>query len=70
MGGVIRGHRHVDDHEPNPPGLEILVELEESVYLAADPRRSSQIVLTSDGEAETVQWAISRVVAGGVAEEG
>lgn len=41
------------------------VELEESVYLAADPRRTSQIVLTSDGEAETVQWAISRVVAGG-----
>jgi uncharacterized heparinase superfamily protein len=41
------------------------VELEESVYLAAEPRRSSQIVLTSDGEAETVQWAISRVVPGG-----
>ncbi len=43
------------------------VELEESVYLAAEPRRSSQIVLTSDGEAETVQWAISRVVPGGEA---
>jgi uncharacterized heparinase superfamily protein len=41
------------------------VELEESVYLAAEPRRSSQIVLTSDGEAETVQWAISRVIPGG-----
>ncbi|WP_431303362.1 heparinase II/III family protein [Sediminicoccus sp. BL-A-41-H5] len=41
------------------------VELEESVYLAAEPRRSSQIVLTLDGEAETVQWAISRVVPGG-----
>ena len=41
------------------------VGLEESVYLAAEPRRTSQIVLTSDGEAETVQWAISRVVAGG-----
>ncbi len=40
------------------------VELEESVYLAAEPRRTSQILLTSDGEAETVQWAISRVVAG------
>jgi len=46
------------------------VALEESVYLAADPRRSSQIILTSDGEMETVQWAISRVVAGGAAEEG
>ena len=41
------------------------VELEESVYLAAEPRRSSQIVLTSDGEAETVQWAVSRVIPGG-----
>lgn len=46
------------------------VDLEESIYLAADPRRSSQIVLTSDGEAETVQWAISRVVAGGATESG
>lgn len=45
------------------------VELEESIYLAADPRRTQQIVLTSDGEAETVQWAISRVVSGGVASE-
>lgn len=43
------------------------VELEESVYLAAEPRRSSQIVLTSDGEAETVQWAVSRVIPGGEA---
>ena len=41
------------------------VALEESVYLAADPRRTSQIVLTSDGEAETVQWAISRVLPNG-----
>jgi len=40
------------------------VELEESIYLAAEPRRTSQIILTSDGEAETVQWAISRVMAG------
>jgi uncharacterized heparinase superfamily protein len=45
------------------------VALEESIYLAADPRRTSQIVLTSDGEAETVQWAISRVVSGGSSSE-
>jgi len=39
------------------------IELEESIYLAADPRRTNQIVLTADGEGETIQWAISRVVA-------
>ena len=38
------------------------VALEDSVSMAAEPRRAQQIVLTSSGEAESVQWALSRVL--------
>ncbi|MCU0887518.1 MAG: heparinase II/III family protein [Rubritepida sp.] len=37
------------------------VSLEESVYLGGEARRTSQIVLTAQGEAESIQWGISRV---------
>lgn len=37
------------------------VTLEESVYLGGEARRTSQIVLTAQGEPESIQWAISRV---------
>jgi uncharacterized heparinase superfamily protein len=37
------------------------ISLEESVHMAGEARRSNQIVLTSEGEADGVQWAISRV---------
>ncbi|WP_206934378.1 heparinase II/III family protein [Roseococcus thiosulfatophilus] len=39
------------------------IALEDSVYLGlgAEARRTSQIVLTSQGEAEGIQWAITRV---------
>jgi uncharacterized heparinase superfamily protein len=38
------------------------IALEDSVSMAAEPRRAQQIVLTSNGEAESVQWALSRVL--------
>jgi uncharacterized heparinase superfamily protein len=37
------------------------IALEESIYMAGEARRSNQIVLTSEGEADGVQWAITRV---------
>jgi uncharacterized heparinase superfamily protein len=37
------------------------IALEESIYMAGEARRSNQIVLTSAGEADGVQWAITRV---------
>jgi uncharacterized heparinase superfamily protein len=37
------------------------VSLEESIYMAGEARRSNQIVLTSEGEPEGIQWAITRV---------
>ncbi|NCY23918.1 MAG: hypothetical protein EBX37_03395 [Alphaproteobacteria bacterium] len=41
------------------------IALEESVYAAAETRRSQQIVLYAEPDAEAVRWAVSRVVAGG-----
>jgi uncharacterized heparinase superfamily protein len=42
------------------------VAVEESLYLGGgDPRRTSQIVLTAEPRADTVQWAIGRVTATG-----
>jgi uncharacterized heparinase superfamily protein len=41
------------------------IGLEESVYAAAETRRSQQIVLYAEPDAEAVRWAVSRVVAGG-----
>ncbi len=35
--------------------------LEESVYLAAEPRRSTQVVIHAEAGTAGVQWAISRV---------
>ncbi len=40
------------------------VALEESIYWGGDMRRSRQIVLAAEPDAEAVRWAISRVVAG------
>lgn len=37
------------------------VAIEESIYLAAEPRRSHQVVLYIEPGAASVQWAISRV---------
>jgi uncharacterized heparinase superfamily protein len=40
------------------------VAVEESLYLGGgEPRRTSQIVLTAEPGANTVQWAIGRVQA-------
>ena len=36
--------------------------LEESVHLAGEARRSSQVVLRPEAGADTVQWAITRVL--------
>ena len=41
------------------------ISLEESVYAAAETRRSQQVVLHAEPDAEAVRWAISRVVAAG-----
>jgi uncharacterized heparinase superfamily protein len=47
------------------------VAVEESLYLGGgEPRRTSQIVLTAEPGANTVQWAIGRVQAGGEPAEG
>jgi uncharacterized heparinase superfamily protein len=37
------------------------VELEESVYLGTEARRTNQIVLQGETGADSVQWAITRV---------
>lgn len=37
------------------------VAIEESIYLAAEPRRSQQVALHAEPGASSVQWAISRV---------
>lgn len=37
------------------------VGLEESVSFGGEMRRAQQVVLTADGEAESIQWAITRV---------
>ncbi len=37
------------------------VAVEESIYLAAEPRRSVQVALYADDGEQTVQWAISRI---------
>jgi uncharacterized heparinase superfamily protein len=37
------------------------VAIEESIYLAAEPRRSQQVALHAEAGAASVQWAISRV---------
>jgi len=44
------------------------VALEESVYLGGEARRTQQIVLRAEAGGDTVQWAISRVVAAAPAE--
>lgn len=41
------------------------VELEESIYLGSEPRRTSQVALHADTGADSVQWAITRVGAQG-----
>jgi len=35
--------------------------VEESVFMAGEPRRTSQIVLTAEAGTPSVQWALSRV---------
>lgn len=37
------------------------LSLEESVYIGAEPRRSTQVVLQAEEGATSVQWAITRV---------
>ncbi|WP_431281890.1 heparinase II/III family protein [Humitalea sp. 24SJ18S-53] len=37
------------------------VAVEESIYLAAEPRRTVQVALYADDGEQTVQWAISRI---------
>jgi uncharacterized heparinase superfamily protein len=37
------------------------VELEESIYLGAEPRRTSQVALHAENGATAVQWAITRI---------
>jgi uncharacterized heparinase superfamily protein len=39
------------------------IGLEESIYLGAEARKSSQVVLTAEPGADAVQWAITRVPA-------
>jgi uncharacterized heparinase superfamily protein len=38
-----------------------VIALEESIHMAGEARRTSQVVLTSEGEADGIQWAITRV---------
>lgn len=40
-----------------------VVTLEESVYFGAEMRRTQQVVLTAEPDAECVRWGVSRVVA-------
>ncbi len=44
------------------------VAVEESIYLAAEPRRSQQVALYAEAGAASVQWALSRVSMGGEAD--
>ena len=41
------------------------VAIEESIFLAAEPRRSQQDALYAEAGANSVQWAISRVTMSG-----
>jgi uncharacterized heparinase superfamily protein len=38
------------------------IALEDSVSMSGEPRRAQQVVLTADGEAESVQWGLARIV--------
>ncbi|WP_174242010.1 heparinase II/III family protein [Teichococcus oryzae] len=40
---------------------DVALALEDSVFMAGEPRRSSQIVLTAGAGTASVQWALSRV---------
>jgi uncharacterized heparinase superfamily protein len=44
------------------------VAIEESIHLAAEPRRSQQVALYAEAGASSVQWAISRVTMQGPGE--
>jgi uncharacterized heparinase superfamily protein len=46
------------------------VAIEESIHLAAEPRRSQQVALYAEGGASSIQWAISRVTLPGPGETG
>ena len=46
------------------------ITLEESVYAAAETRRTQQVVLHAEPDAEAVRWAISRVVPPGAEPKG
>ena len=41
------------------------VELEESIYLGAEPRRTSQVALLAENGVTALQWAITRIGAAG-----
>ena len=41
------------------------VELEESIYLGAVPRRTSQVALLAENGVTALQWAITRIGAAG-----
>lgn len=45
-----------------------VVSLEDSLYLGGELRRNRQVVLAAEPGADTVQWAITRVMAGEAAE--
>jgi uncharacterized heparinase superfamily protein len=40
---------------------EAILAVEDSVFMAGEPRRSSQIVLSAEAGTASVQWALSRV---------
>jgi hypothetical protein len=65
----IKGFDRAEDIAELPQVFEwqggARIALEESVYAAAETRRSQQIVLYAEPDAEAVRWAVSRVVAGG-----
>jgi uncharacterized heparinase superfamily protein len=46
------------------------VAIEESIHLAAEPRRSQQVALYAEAGAASIQWAISRVTMQGPGEAG
>jgi uncharacterized heparinase superfamily protein len=46
------------------------VAIEESIFLASEPRRSQQVALHAEAGASSVQWAISRVSMPGAGETG
>jgi uncharacterized heparinase superfamily protein len=49
-------------------GKSARVTIEESIYLAGEPRRSQQVVLHAEQGATSVQWAISRVTMPGAGD--